>query len=78
MGVGSCGVWHIVFESNDMENGGIFFIFPTKSFKGYKVISGKIDNRSLYITEFETWVPNILLYLTVGVSQFYLRLFRKC
>lgn len=37
--------------------GGIFSIFLTKSSKGYKVILGKMDNRSLYITEFETQVP---------------------
>lgn len=42
--------------------GDIFSIFLTKSSQGYKVIPGKMDNRSLYITEFETQVPKHLFF----------------
>lgn len=53
--------------------GGIFSIFLTKSSQGYKVIPGKMDNRSLYITEFETQVPKHFFFnLIVGSVNFIL------
>lgn len=57
--------------------GGILSIFLTKSSQGYKVIPGKMDNRSLYITEFETQVPkhiflNYYYHLTMGSVHFIL------